>query len=303
MTVKKRAKGEEGGLSASPHRWRQVFEQTARDLLAGSVLEWAASLAFYAVLSMFPLLIALLVLASYIVDAEWAARAAVETIGNYLPSGEYEVQNIIDQALAQRGRLGVISFVAVLVTGRRVLGVLTKGLNHVSDVDEQSDPYVRQALAEVAMVVGLVGLGVLLLGGRPLIGDVLGWAGTLDGPGRILWQVVEGAVRLSLLLGVFLLLYYYVPRGERYWRAALTGAIVAMGLYVAAEAVYSLFIDRIRETLSLIYGPMAMAVLLLTWTWYVALLTLIGASVASHVKVLMIEKHDVAQARMVHTGR
>lgn len=105
--------------------------QSARDLHASNALEWAATLAFYAFLPLFPLLLAGMILASSVTDAAWATRQATELLGHFLSGGQGEIERIIKVAIADRQRAGIISLVILLFTGRRVLGALTKGLTCV----------------------------------------------------------------------------------------------------------------------------------------------------------------------------
>ena len=287
---------------ASAGAWRGVAVQTARDLWTSSVLEWAAALAFYAVLSLFPLLIVGLVVASYAVDAAWATEQAIAMLGRFLPEGEGQIEEIVTAAIAERRRVGVLSFGLLLLTGRRVLGGLIKGLNHVSDVAERDDTIGRKAAIELALTGGLVVLLGLAFASRRLLEALFGAMEAVPGPDGPAVQAVNGAVRVALLFTIFVLVYAFVPRGERLWRAVLTGAALATFLYVAAEFAFSVVVGTIWANLRLIYGPLALAALLLTWAWYVSLITLIGAGFASHVKVMIIERQGSQAAGDQHTS-
>lgn len=289
-------------LDTSLVQWRRVIVQTARDLWTSSVLEWAASLAFYAVLSLFPLLIGGLVVASYIVDAAWATEQATNLLGQFLPEGEAQIKEIVTDAIIERQRVGLLSFVLVLLTGRRILGGLVKSLNHVSDVTEGDDTIKRKIAIELALLAGLIVLIAIAFSSRTLIEGLWSTMEALPGPdGRVI-QSVNASVRVVLLFTIFALVYAFVPRGERFWRAVLIGAALATLLFVIAQIVFSLLVDSIWANLTLIYGPLALAALLLTWTWYVSLVTLIGAGFASHVKVMMLERQSAERTSEEHTS-
>ena len=282
------------------HAWRQVILQTVRDLWNSSVLEWAASLAFYAVLSLFPLLIASMVVASYIVDAAWATEQAIGMLGQFLPEGEAEIEGIVTEAIAERQRVGLLSFFLVLLTGRRILGGLIKGLNHVSDVSEQDDTIRRKAGIELALLAGLIVLVGLAFASRRLLELLWGTMRAIPGPDGLVIDGVSALVRIVLLFLIFTAVYAFVPQGERLWRPVLTGAAVATLFFVAAQIIFSLLVDTIWTNFRLIYGPLSLAALLLTWCWYVALITLVGAGFASHIKVMIIEDRSVSQTSQEH---
>jgi membrane protein len=282
--------------------WLEMVLQTARDLRRANVLEWAATLAFYALLSLFPLLLALMIAASYFVDPAWATGQAVELLGEFLPKGEFEIEEIVNGAIDSRRRTGIISVVVLLVTGRRILGALTKALNLVSDVDEQRDSIKRRIAVELSMVVGLIGALLLGFAARPLVAFTWETLELIPGPDGRLLDIVQVAVRAALLMVTFTLVYAVVPRGERYWRAAAAGALVATSLFLAAQVGFTLVIDILWSNLTPIYGPLALGALLLSWAWYIALITLIGGSLASHIKVMVLERRPAADASRAHVG-
>jgi len=285
-----------------PRRWRTVLVQTGRDLWAANALEFAAALAFYAVLSLFPLLLAGAVLAAAVVDPAWATERVADLLGEFLPRGEVEVEVIVQAAVADRGRVGVVSVVIFVVTGRRVLGALTKALDVVSDVDEQADPIRRRALAELALLAGLCGVAMIALLSDPLLDAVFDAAGAAPGPRRVAVTAVTGVLRAALLFATFFLVYTAIPRGRRHPRATVTGAGAATLLFLVAGAMFGVIVDRAWPSIELVYGPLAVAILLLIWCWYVALITLAGAALASHVKSMLLEGHGTAETERRHAG-
>lgn len=280
--------------------WGAVVVQTGRDLNASNALEWAAALAFYTVLSAFPLLLAGAVLVSYVADAGWATERVTDLLAQFLPRGAVEVEEIVEGAVADRERVGLLSLLAFLVTGRRVFGALTIALNLVSDVDEQRDTLRRRALVELALLAG-VALGFLLaFTSRPIVDltwEAIRASSAPEGPA---FWIACTAVRVVLLLTAFYLVYAVVPRGRRHRGAALIGAAVATALFLFAQIVFGAAIDRLWTTLSLVYGPVAIAALLLLWAWYVALITLVGGGLASHVKVMLVEGAQPEEAARRH---
>lgn len=285
---------------ADRHRWGAVLLQTARDLYRSNAPEWAAVVSFYALVSAFPLLLVILIGASWAVDPAWATSKVTALLGAYMPHGGGGVERILQAAVASRGRAGAIALAVLLVSGRRVLGALTKALDLVSDVDERDDPLPRRVAVEALLIVGLTIALVLALVSRPLL--ELAWTAVapLPGPANPALQAVELLVRVALLLVVFTLVYAVVPRGKRFWRAAFAGAVVATALFLVAQAAFVLLFDVLWPNLTLVYGPLALAALLLLWGWYIALITLAGGAFASHTKVMILEGRPADEASRAH---
>jgi len=69
-----------------------------------------------------------------------------------------------------------------------------------------------------------------------------------------------------------------------------------------ARSVFLALLDRLWASFVLIYGPLALAALLLTWSWVVGLIVLFGGSLASHVKVMVIEEQSAEDAERLHVA-
>lgn len=279
-------------------RWAAVLVQALRDLRAADAPEVAAALAFYALVSLFPLLLAGAVVASTVAEPAWAVGRIAALLGEFLPRGEFEVEVIVADAVAQRRRVGVLSVLVLLVGGRRVFGALTKALNRVSDVDERRDPVKRRAGVELALLVGIGGVFALALSSGPLLGLLVVGVGQ-RGIGA---SLAMGAMQAVLLMATFSLVYAFVPRGPRDRRAVLVGAAAATVLFVLARWLFMIWLARIWGGLGLVYGSLATAVVLLLWAWYVALITLFGGALASHAKVMLVEGQCAEEAGRRHNG-
>ncbi|HLM22251.1 MAG TPA: YhjD/YihY/BrkB family envelope integrity protein, partial [Propionibacteriaceae bacterium] len=114
--------------------------------------------------------------------------------------------------------------------------------------------------------------------------------------------VLGAAIHALLLVIAFFALYTVAPHGERNARSALIGALAATVLVLVARSVFLALLDRLWASFALIYGPIALAALLLSWGWILSLIILFGGSLASHVKVMVIEGRSAAEAEQRHVA-
>lgn len=279
-----------------------VLRQTLRDAWSGNAMEWAAALAFYAVLSIFPLVLAAAALAAYVVEPSVVATRLSSLLEGFVPPGVVEVEPIVAAAIASRRRVGVLAILVWLVAGRRILGALVTALDRVSDVDERHESLQRRAAVEVVLLVGIGAVFVAALAARSLLGLLWEaiWGAGAAHPAA--W-LVGAAVHALLLVAAFYALYTVVPYGKRDRRSALAGAITATGLFLVVRAGFLATLDRFWESVTLIYGPVAIAALLLTWAWVVGLIVLVGGSLASHINVMLIEGSSARDAERRHVAR
>jgi membrane protein len=264
-------------------------------------MEWAAALAFYGVLSVFPLLLAGAVVASYVLSPLVVTARLSAFVEGLLPAGVVDVDPIVSAAIAARGQVGLSVIVLWLLAGRRILGALVTALDRVSDVDTRHETVRRRALVELIVLGGIGLLFVLALVARSLLGFVWEAVWGTGASSPLAWAV-GAAVHALALIAAFFALYTVVPHGERDSRAALIGAIVATGLVLVVRAIFVAILDRLWASFALIYGPLTLAALLLTWGWFLGLIILFGGSLASHVKVMVIEGRSASDAERRHVA-
>jgi YihY family inner membrane protein len=187
------------------------------------------------------------------------------------------------------------------LAGRRILGALVTALDRVSDVDARQETVRRRVLVELIALGGIGLLFLVALMARSLLGFVWEavWGNEPSTP--LAWAV--GAAVHALALGVsFFALYTFVPHGERNARAALIGAVAATVLVLVVRLIFLAALDRLWASFALIYGPLTLAALLLTWGWFLGLIILFGGALASHVKVMVIEGRGASEAERRHVA-
>ena len=295
--------GSARSVRAGPRAWAAVLRRASGDLWANNAMEWAAALAFYALLSLFPLALAAAAAAAYVVEPAWAVARLTDLLAGFVPPGVVDVEAIVAAAIAERGRVGLLAIASWVVAGRRILGALVTALDRVSDVDARRESLPRRALIELLLLAGLGALFALALSAGPLLGLLWRAAGAAPGPGSPALAGAEAAVRVLLLVATFYALYAVVPHGERGRRAALVGAVAAAALFLAARAAFLAVLGRLWASFDLVYGPLAVAAVLLLWAWYVGLVVLFGGSLASHAKVMLLEGKGPAEAERRHVAR
>lgn len=278
----------------------QVLRQTLADLWASQVMELAAALAFYGVLSLFPLVLAGAALASWMVPAEVVTRLLVTLVESAVPPELVDVAPLVSNAISARVRTGLFAVILWVLAGRRIFGALVTALDRVSDVDAREETVARRALVEVVALVGVGLLFAVAVIVQPILS--LFWDGNssevavFSAP----WFIGSG-VHVLVLFAAFFALYSIVPHGERNYRAVAIGALAATCLALLLRVGVVVLFDQFWANYTLMYGPMALAAILLTWSWVFGLIVLFGGSLASHVKVMVFEgkSADETEARHV----
>lgn len=277
-------------------RLGEVVIESVKAIFIDNVPQWAAAISYYALLSAFPLLLVGATIASFFIEPDQATDRLTQIAGDFVPEGEDQIADVVQQAVDSRGQIGLFSLIGLLWTGTRVFGTMIKALNVAYDVD---DPYnfFQRLLIETIMLftVGLLFLGALTSGFfLNVLWDALQF---VPGGDSFVMRNVQGLVGTLIVFVGFFIVYRFMPRSEQNWRSALFGAVVAATLFVLARPIFLYYMGEISNQ-DVIYGPLAILVILMIWVWITAIITLFGGEVASHTQSMLIEgqsKQDVAE--------
>lgn len=275
--------------------------QAGRDMATDSAFQWAAAIAYYSLLSLFPLLLAAASIAAYFVEPEEAVSRFTMLFGEFVPQGEGQIERIVQEAIAARGTTGFLSTLTLLWSGSRVFAALTIALNVAYDSDETYG-FFKRLLVElvILLTVGLV--FILALASNFLI-DLL-WSLLRVLPARqgLVYAIIRQSVPPALLFIAFALIYRFVPRRKPSWLAALISGIVATLLFIIARPLFVGYIERFGEQ-NIIYGSIAIVIIMVLWAYIVALITLFGGELTAHIQQMIIEGRPAEEIEQRHQER
>ncbi|HEU4907549.1 MAG TPA: YihY/virulence factor BrkB family protein [Propionibacteriaceae bacterium] len=268
-------------LTWAARSWRVIKETTAI-CVRYRVTGLAAEAAFFAVLSLPPLIFGLVGAVGFV-----TATLDIRTIANFrdqlinLSSRALTpdvVRSVIEPTLddvLSRGQAAVISigFIIALWAGSRALNVFVDTITIMYGMAGRRSIVRTRALAFVLYLVFLVAGIVLLpliLAGPTLVNQVL--PPSLEIVGNLYWPVV-------LVGSVFMLATLYhlsVPVRTR-WRADLPGAAVTMAMWVIGSVLLRFVLTQSIGSTT-IYGPLAAPIAFLIWLYVISIAVLIGAA-------------------------
>jgi membrane protein len=241
-------------------------------------LRLAASLAFYTVLSLAPLVIIVVGVAGVVSERHQVVTQLLMQIELLLGrAGQQVVETILTTTEPQGGTLAALIGLVTLVLGATaVFGELQAALNLIWEV--QPKPlsglqaalwaWLRQRVFSLALVFALAFLLLVSLVVSAFVASV---ATALRGPG----QVLELAVSLPVLMGLFALLFKYVPDVQLHWRDVWVGGGVTAVLFTIGKAAIGYYLGH--TSVGSAYGAAGSLIALLVWVYYSALIVFFGA--------------------------
>ena len=269
-----------------------------RAFRANQALLLAGAVAYYTLLSIVPLLILILIVLSEIIDRD----ALLATLGRYLewliPGQSAAVVAELARFLDHRGVIGWVLLATLVFSSSLAFTVLENAMSVIflHRVATRRRHFLVSAIIPYCYIVFL-GCGLLLM--TLVSGSIqaLG-AETMDFLGRS-WSLRGASGGLLYLLGVsgeiFVLtsIYLVMPVGPLSWRHALIGAVTATVLWEITRHILVWYFGTLSQ-ISVVYGSLTTAIVVLASLDIAATLLLLGAQVIAEYERIGTQSEHVA---------
>jgi membrane protein len=270
-----------GGLA-----WGRLLVRVWREMQSAQLSGRCAELAYYFLLSLFPLLLFLTTLLGYLAGPDSLLHHVLFLyLGRVSPSPEVTalLHNTLNQVVAGRGGAKLsLSLLAALWVAADGMLAAGRTLNSVGGLEERR-PWWQRRLVAVGLTMGfsvivVCALIVLFLGHS--IGVAL--ANSFGNRPAFLgvWHLLRWPVALVFVVLSFDAIYNFAPdwgpRDRRPW--GTPGAVVGVGLWLAGSFGFHLYLVEVRSY-AMTYGSLAVVIVLMLWFYLTAFAILIGGEV------------------------
>jgi membrane protein len=274
-------------LTLPRHAWREVLGRTWTKTGDDNISLMAAGVAFYAFLSIVPLLGALVMTYGLIADPSTIADHA-RTIFRLVPkdAAKLILDQIVNLVTTAAGKKGVGLAVALFISiygATRASGAIIMALNVIYEQHERRS-ILKSTAISFLMILGTVAVAVVGLLAASAITLLGKWANRLGDVTTITLGVLTWFVAAALACFAIAAAYRYAPdRHDAKWRWISFGSIVATVLWLLATlgfGAYAATIGNYNAT----YGSLGAVVVLLMWLWVSAYAVLLGATINAEVE-------------------
>ncbi len=248
--------------------------ELGRRFVETDLLTHAASLSFFALISLAPLLVLLLWLTASLAPS--AQQALVEELGMLAGHGAEQVAVTVIENATRRPDVGSLaglwSTLLLLVGATAVFARLQGTLNLIFRSDANRLGGIAAWLRKRVLSFGVVlSLGFLLLVSISLTTALqILFAGATS-----LLPLIGNLASLLVYALAFALLYHYLPDRRVRWRQALLGGAITAALFVLGRWAIGFYLAHASPGSA--YGSMGTLVLLLVWMYYAAMVFFTGA--------------------------
>jgi len=262
--------------------WKYTARKTLREFTDDECTDIAAALTYFAVLALFPALIAILSLLSLVGQAEKTVTTVMDIVSQL---GGQSVANTLEPtvqslATAPGGLIAlIVGLATALWSASGYVMAFSRGMNRVYEIDEGRPVWkLRPAmlLLTAVMVLMVVVIALLLVVSGPVastIGSTIGLGSTVV----TVFQIAKWPVILILAALTIAVLYYATPNVKQpKFRWMSVGALFAIVVWALASALFGFYVANF-SSYSATYGSLAGVIIFLLWLWLTNIALLFGA--------------------------
>jgi membrane protein len=270
------------GPAGLPARsWMRTLGRTVRETKRDNLTDLAAGLTYYALLSIFPMLLAVLSILGLF--GESATRPLIDNLRELAPGSARDtvitaVENL-QRSQGAAGVLFVISLAGALWSASRYIAAFMRAANVIYEVDE-GRPIWKKIPVRLGMTVVLAIALVAATLAVVVTGDLASQAGELLGLGDTavtVWNFAKWPAAVVLVALLLALLYWAAPNVRHPGFRWLTpGAVLAIVVWVAGSVGFTIYLANF-SSYNRTYGTLAGVIIFLVWLWLTNLGVLLGA--------------------------
>jgi membrane protein len=261
----------------------QVTKVTFQEWWNDDPFRLAASLAFYTIFSIAPVLLIVVGVATLFYARDTAIDRIVSEIQTLVGNrGAQAVRDVLEASSGFGKSIwailtGVVTF---LLGASAVFAELQSALNKIWDVHAQSRRgVILQLVFDRLRSFGIaVGVGFLLLVSLVISAAISALQGYLESrmPGMPeFWQTINIIVSFLVVAALFAMIYKFLPDARIRWKDVWIGAAVSSALFTGGKYVIGVYLGHTATAST--FGAAGSLAVLLIWIYYSALISFLGA--------------------------
>lgn len=240
-----------------------------------------SQLAFFFLLSLFPLLIFLFTLLPYL---NLDQSQIILFIREYAPESTASlIEGTLSEVLDNRsGGLLSVGILATIWSASKGMGAVSKGLNQAYEVDEERNFFISKGLSigfTIMLIATVIVALILPIFGQPIGKFFFSFLG-LEESFLTFWTYIRFLIPPVMIFTVFSLLYWLVPDTKLRFKSIIPGSVFATLGWILTSLAFSFYISNFGSYANT-YGSIAGIIILIMWLYLSAIILLVGGIINS----------------------
>lgn len=231
----------------------------------------AAALSYYALFSLFPLLLLIVVGIGNIIGPSATAAQIQDFLTLFLPGQTAtEISRTIERFVQEGSFASLFAIISLLWSGLGLFSNLEGALSRTFGDVSQRDFIMRRLVGAIMIIA----LGALLVA-NIVTSLVFSFLDLLFLNQSNIWISI-GAVFIpfGFSMGLFAMLYRFIPRKKIGWDAIWPAALIGGALWEAAKIGFGYYLDA-ATNLSVVYGSITTVIIFMLWAYVTFIIILL----------------------------
>lgn len=247
--------------------------------------EAAASIAYFTLFSMFPLVLSFVAVGSFFVDQAAVEEKLINILPTMIPVSQDFIISNIQQIFKLRGAVSALSLLGLIWSSTSVFSIIIRNINAAWPAASPHS-FIRMRLWSLAIIAALA--LVLIVSSFSLtfrhlltnLGINLDYSLISNFLSSYFYTKI-----LPVLIRVFVLfaLYFWVPQIKVHKMGALTGAVLVTFLWQVITMFFNAYLSSGLARYEIVYGSLGKMIALLVWIYFTSWLILFGAHLTSSI--------------------
>jgi membrane protein len=245
-------------------------------------IRMAASLAYFTIFSLAPLMVIVIAIAGWVFGAKAASDGITAEIQGFVGHDAAKmIQDMVQSAHrpAQGAIAGLVSIVTLLFGATGVFAEIRDSLNSIWHVEANQQngvwSWIKSRYLSIGMVLAVGFLLLVSLVVSALLAGAFKYFGSLIPVPEFLLHVVEFVISLSVLTGLFAMMFAVLPAAKLGWTDVEFGAMATALLFAVGKLAIGMYLGKTISAST--YGAAASVMLVVAWIYYTALIFYFGA--------------------------
>jgi membrane protein len=262
------------------HRLTRVTRAAAQGFIEHEALQYAGSMAYFAILSVFQLMVLGVVVGSFFLGQGTSRDFVLEQVRLNTPINADTIGNVIDSIIDARGGIGLIGLLFLAWSALGFFSALSRGISRAF-VSTEARPFLQDkllglglmaltgVLALLSVVVGVI-TGIVQDAATDLVTRVPG--------GQVVLSLIGLLVPLLLVFLALLVLYRVTPNRHLTLAMVWPGALVGAILWTILRVGFMYYATHIAKY-DTAFGPISTGISLLVFLYFASVVLLLGAEI------------------------
>ncbi|HEX6361267.1 YihY/virulence factor BrkB family protein [Actinophytocola sp.] len=263
------------------HSWWVALKRTFREFMDDKLLDWAAALTYYSILSLFPAVVVLMSIVGLV--GESVTKPLIDNLQQLAPGQArdmlVDVVRELEGSAAVAGPVALIGLLGAVWASSGYIGGFIRASNAIYEIEE-GRPIWKTIPLRIALTLAMVVLLALTILGVVLTGGIADRIGSMLGLGEqfvTVWDIAKWPVLAALVSLAIAILYWASPNVRHPGFRWLTpGSVLAVLVWVVGSFGFAVYVANFASY-NKVYGSLAGVVVFLVWLWLSNLAVLFGA--------------------------